>query len=194
MFWLSQLKPDDTLNVYRPEPWEPGAERYYLTAFNRVLVTYLITTFRLSIRQACLSLNLSKTVLSWPPGYHSWWHRYCRPWRQRLSGTHDRVFRNLSRLCYGGDTRGITKGSTIITVSWSWVFAVRANNGCRYAIPHHWLLRKCWPVVIFFACSTSLMTLIRRVVDEIELSLPPLRVAMYSAGTRQTSVIRSCCA
>lgn len=34
----------------------------------------------------------------------------------------------------------------------------------------------CWPVVIVFARSMSLMTLIRREVDEIELNLPTLRV------------------
>ena len=51
-------------NVCRPESGEPGAERRYRKkalkpAFKRELVTHLITTFELSIRQACRSLNLS---------------------------------------------------------------------------------------------------------------------------------------
>ena len=58
-------------DVCRSEPWEPGAERCYQksfkTSFKRELVTHLIMTFGLSIRQACRRLNLSRTEHHYHP-------------------------------------------------------------------------------------------------------------------------------
>ncbi|MBZ3655518.1 hypothetical protein JS565_01130 [Salmonella enterica subsp. enterica serovar Senftenberg] len=42
-------------------------EKALKPAFKRELVTHLITTFGLSIRQACRSLNLSRTVYHYRP-------------------------------------------------------------------------------------------------------------------------------
>lgn len=83
-----------------------------------------------------------------------------------------RLYRNFFRFWGGRDTSGITKGSTVFNVCWNWIFAVRANSGCRCVIPRPWPNRKrwtrtglstlCmtpWSVAVVFARSMPLLTL-----------------------------------
>lgn len=78
-------------------------EKTLKPAFKHELITHMITTFGLSIRQARRSLNLNRTV------YH-----YC-PNTTRggpivgLNDTHDTVFQSFSKSCDSRDPRGITK-------------------------------------------------------------------------------------
>ena len=145
-------KPPSQTDVCWPESGEPSAERRYRKkalkpAFKRELVTHLITTFGLSISQACRSLNLSITftVTARIPRVMN---PLLPPCRLRLSDTQDTAFRSFSRFCDGKDTRGITKGSTVFTVCWSWIFAVRASNGCRYASLTTGYARSAEPVMV----------------------------------------------
>ncbi|BBR86872.1 hypothetical protein A1Y1_03140 [Escherichia coli KTE115] len=108
------------------------------------------------------------------------------PCRPRLSDIRYTAFRSFSRFCDGKDTRGITRIYCLLKLN----FSRRANNDCRYAIPHHWLHRKrrtiaglsilcmmLWPVAVVFIRSMSLMALIvRRYRLKIDLNLPALRV------------------
>lgn len=59
-------------DLFRPQTGEPAADRCYRqkalkTAFKCELVTHLITTFGLRLRQAYRSLNLSRTVYHFRP-------------------------------------------------------------------------------------------------------------------------------
>lgn len=47
--------------------WKTLSKQTLKPAFKRELLTHLITSFRLSIRQACWSLNLSRTVYHYRP-------------------------------------------------------------------------------------------------------------------------------
>lgn len=70
-------------------------EKALKPAFKRELVTHLITTFRLSIRQACRSLNLRErfTITARIPRVIN---PLLPPCRLRLGDTHDTAFRIFS--------------------------------------------------------------------------------------------------
>lgn len=71
------------------------------------MVTHLITTFGISIREACPSLNLSRTVYHYRPDTT----RY-EPVIAALSDTQGMVLGIFSNTCDGRDTHEIAKGFT----------------------------------------------------------------------------------
>lgn len=85
-------------------------------AFKRELVAHLITTFGLSIRQACRSLNLSRTVYHYCPDIPPVMNLLFLHYRLLPKGIHDMVSQSYFRSFGGRDIHGIIKGSTEFTV------------------------------------------------------------------------------
>lgn len=99
-------KPPSKTDVCRPEPGEPGLkdviEKSFKPAFKRELLTHLITSFRLSIRQASRSMNLSRTVYHYRPDTTR-----DEPAIVALQAVAE-WFRHFSMFCGGRGIRGIT--------------------------------------------------------------------------------------
>lgn len=185
----------------RIRQWKTLSKKALKPAFKRELATHMITTFELSFRLACRSLNLSRTVYHYrtiPRGTNPLLSR-CRQWP---SDTHDTVFRNFSDSEATGTPVESQKDPPYLLSTETEFFRRKGKQRLPVRKPSPLATPEAlnqsrsmmhWSAVVVFARSMSLMTLTVRRCRLKSIWICQLCTwSVCLTGSRQIAAILTC--